>query len=70
MNQNNKNIALHESKHGGVFHRLVRKLTKFAWKHQVSNPVNWLYEKNLINSKALHEAHEYTTKLINGEKAY
>lgn len=67
MNQNDKNIATFESKHGGLFYRLIRWLTKFAWEHQVRSPVNWLYEKRLINSEVLHKADVYTVILLKGK---
>lgn len=62
---NDQCISYHESRRGGIIARLVRKCTAWAWKHQVHAPIDRMYERGLINSRVLHEAKDYASRIIN-----
>lgn len=57
-------IAYHDSKLGGIIHRIVRRLSKWAWKSQVRAPINRMFERGIITSKAYHEAHAYADAML------
>lgn len=63
-NQNDRNISYHESLKGGLLARLVRRLTRWAWKAHVRAPINRMHERGLISSFVYHEAHDYATRII------
>lgn len=53
-NNNDYLIAKQLSRRGGLFHRAVRYLTRFAWTSQLDGTVNRLYEQGLLGSRGLH----------------
>lgn len=61
---NDRKISFHESKHGGWFARVVRHCTRRYWGRQVHHVLDRLYERGLINSRALHEGADYATRLV------
>ncbi len=61
--ENDWRIARFESRKGGWIHRLVRHLTKWAWKSQLRAPINRMYERGLIDSYTFHEATEFANRL-------
>lgn len=62
--QNDQNISYYESRKGGIFARLVRRCTRWAWKAHVRAPINRMKERGLIDSRTFHEAHDYATRII------
>lgn len=62
---NDQRISYHESRRGGFFKRMVRALTRWAWRDQVRQPINRMFERGLIDSRAYHEAHDYVNRIVN-----
>lgn len=67
-NANDRNISYHESQNGGIIARIVRRMTRWAWKAHVHAPINRMHERGLINSRVYHEAHDYATRIIHETK--
>lgn len=63
--QNDLNIGYHDSRKGGVIQRIVRRLTRWAWKSQVRAPIDRAFERGQISSVVYHEMHDYATRVIN-----
>lgn len=67
--QNNDHwIAFQDSQKGGLLHRCVRRITRWAWKDIVRAPINRMHERGLINSQTLHEAHAYADRVLSATK--
>lgn len=65
---NDLECSYYDAMKGGAIQRLVRRLTRWAWKFQVRAPINRMKERGLIDSHAFHEAHDYATRVINCSK--
>lgn len=61
---NDLRVSYYEAKKGGWLQRLVRRLTRWAWKAHVRAPINRMHERGLIDSRVYHEAHDYATRII------
>lgn len=61
---NDQRVSYYESRKGGIIARGVRRVTRWAWKHQVRAPINRMYERGLIKSAVFHEAHDFATRVI------
>lgn len=61
---NDRRVSYYESRKGGVVARIVRWLTRWAWKRHVRAPIDRMFERGLINSRVYHEAHDYATRII------
>lgn len=70
MTRNDINVARYHMKRGSRFARLIRGLTKWAWKYQVEAAVHNLHERGFINSYAFHEGVAFAKELMSDDLRY
>ncbi len=66
--RNDRHICYEQSQKGGFLARIVRRLTRWAWRQQVYHVVDRLHERGLIDTNALHEGRYYAQRLIDCEE--
>jgi hypothetical protein len=65
---NNRRLAYYAARKGGWLQRVVRSLTRWAWREQVEWPVTYLHERGLIDSYRFHEGIAFSVRVANAEK--